>query len=69
MDDLKPLKQIVEEVTLSEAKCIQIMRSLLVKENERLHNDILDKIVFVLEKWSFTPPIEILKELEDFQSQ
>ena len=69
MDDFKQLKQIVEEVTLSETKCIQIMRSLLAQENEHLHNDVLDKIVSVLEKWSFTPPVEILKELEELGSQ
>ena len=35
MDDLKSLKQLIEEVTLSETKCVQIMQRLLVKENER----------------------------------
>lgn len=67
MNDLKPLKQLVEEITLSETKCVQIMQRLLVKENVHLHNDVLEKLISVLERWSFVAPVELLKELESFQ--
>jgi len=65
--DFKELKQIVDETILTEAKCMQTMHSLLTKENEVLHNPVLDKIIAVLGKWTNTPPIEIFKELEEFQ--
>lgn len=67
--DFKALKQIVDDTILTEAKCMQAIQSLLTKENETLHNPVLEKIISVLGKWAVTPPVEILKELEDFQSQ
>jgi len=67
--DFEELKRIVDETVLTEAKCVQILYSLLAKENESLHNSVLDKVIVVLEKWSVTPPIEILKELEEFKEQ
>lgn len=67
--NLKELKQIVDEIILTEAKCMQVIQSLLSKETEALHNVVLDKIISVLGKWSTIPPIEILKDLEEFQNQ
>ena len=67
--NFKQLKEIVDNTVLCEAKCVQIMHTLLSKENATLHNTVLEEIISVLGKWSTTPPIEILKELEDFQSQ
>ena len=67
--DFKTLKQIVDDTILTEAKCMQVIQTLLAKENEALHNAALEKIIFMLGKWAETPPVEILKELEDFQSQ
>jgi hypothetical protein len=67
--DFKELKRIVDETVLTEVKCVQTLHSLLAKENELLHNPVLDKVIVVLEKWSVTPPIEILKELEEFKEQ
>lgn len=66
--DFKELKQIVDEIILTEAKCLQLIQSLLTKENETLHSLVLDKVISILAKWPNTPPIEILKELEDFQN-
>ena len=65
--DFKELKRIVDETILTEAKCMQVLHSLLVKENGSLHNPVLNKVIVVLEKWSETPPVDILKELEEFQ--
>ena len=67
--DFKELKQIVDETILTEAKCMQALHSLLAKENESFHNPVLDKVIVVLEKWVNTPPIEILKELEELKGQ
>ena len=66
--NFKELKNIVDDVILTEAKCLQLIQDILTKENETLHNPVLDKIVSILTKWPSTPPVEILKELEDFQN-
>jgi len=66
--NFKELKQIVDEIILTEAKCLQLIEALLTKENETLHSPVLDKIISILAKWPNTPPVEILKELEDFQN-
>ena len=66
--DFKALKQVVDDTILTEAKCLQAIQSLLAKENDTLHNTVLEKIISVLGKWAETPPVDILKELEDFQS-
>ena len=67
--DFKELKQIVDDVILTEAKCLQLIQALLAKENETLHNPVLDKIISILAKWPNTPPVEILKELEESKNQ
>lgn len=67
--DFKELKRIVDETILTEAKCILLMHSILDKENQGLHNSTLDKIISVLSKWATTPPIEILRELDDLQGE
>lgn len=67
--DFKELKRIVDETILTEAKCMQAIHFLLAKENESLYNPVLDKVIVVLGKWANTPPIEILKELEEFKEQ
>jgi len=65
--DIKTLKQTLDEVVSAETECMLIICSLLAKENEALHNSTLDKIISVFEKWANTPPVEMLKELEEFQ--
>jgi hypothetical protein len=67
MDELKPIKEMVEQVILDETKNIQILRSLISKQNEQLQNTILDKITILLAKWSYTPPSDMMKELEQLQ--
>ena len=67
--NFKELKQIVDNVILTEAECMQVIQSLLAKENEVLRNAVLEKIISVLGKWSSTPPVETLKELEEFREQ
>lgn len=67
--NFKELKQIVDDVILTEAKCLQLIQSLLTKENETLHSPVLDKVIFILAKWPNTPPVEILKEMEEFKNQ
>ena len=67
--DFGELKRIVDDIILTEAKCMQSMRSLLAKENETLHNPVLDKVIAVLGEWVHTPPIDILEELEELKAQ
>ena len=67
--DFKELRNIVDDVILTEAKCIEAIHSILVEENKVLHNAVLDKVICVMDKWQDTPPIKILKELEEFQGQ
>jgi len=45
------------------------MQLLLIKENQILRNEVLDKLISVFGKWPDTSKVEIRKELEEFQSQ
>ena len=65
--DFKELKKIVDDTILTEAKSMRIISSLLKRENKGLCNPILGKIIEVTDKWQDTPPVEILKELEEFE--
>jgi len=67
--DFQNVKQIVNDVVLAEMKCVEVMCSLLVRENRCLRNPAVDKVISVLSRFSDTPPIEILKELEEFEGQ
>ena len=63
--DFKELKRIVDETILTEGKCVEALRSILMKENEALHSPALDKIILLLGKWPTSPPVEILKQLQE----
>ena len=67
--DFQNVKQIVDDIVLTESDCIDLMCFLLARENEILQNATVDKIVSVLKKWHDTPHVEILKELSEFQDQ
>lgn len=67
--DFKGLKKIVDDTIMTEGKCIEILRTLLIAENQVLKNPTLDKIIYLLGKWSVTPPVEVLKELEGLVNQ
>jgi len=66
--DVKILKQVVNEITLAEAKCMEQIHSMLVKENMCLKSKVVEEIAVILKKWTSTPPIEILHELEDLEN-
>lgn len=67
--DLKHLKDVLDGVILAEKRCNEILRLLLLKENERFQSPVLAKVVSVLNKLSNTPPSEVVKELEDGYGQ
>jgi len=63
------VKQIVNDVVSAETECVEMMCSLLIKENKLLQNPTVDKVIFILSKWSANPPNENLQELKEFQEQ
>lgn len=65
--DVTFLKKLVDDTVLTEAKCTEIMRSLLAQED--LKNPMVDRIIELLGAWASTPPVEILRKLEELQSQ
>ena len=67
--DFKALKKIVDDTIMTEGKCIEMLCTLLAAENQVLKKPMLKKIICLLSKWSVTPPVEILKELEELVNQ
>ena len=62
--NLKVIQQTVDDIVLAELKSTELMGSLLMKENEILKNSQVGRIACILKKWSSTPSVEILNELE-----
>ena len=62
--DLKKIKEILDEVVSSEAKCYEILQNLLLRENTKFKSATLERIALILKKFSNTPPMDLLKELE-----
>ncbi len=63
--DLKGLKNILEETVNAKRKSHDIISVLLLRENENLHSLLLSKIASICKKINDTPPVEVLKELEE----
>lgn len=63
--NFRALRQLEDD----ESRSIRLIQTLLLRENRVLRNEVLDKVICVLGKWPDTPRDEILKELEEFQSQ
>ena len=61
--DLKGIKEVLDEVIQDEKRCHDVLRSLVLKENERFKSVHLDKVALILSKLSTVPPSDLLKEL------
>ncbi len=65
--DAPTMKRFADEVIRTERQSFEIVRLLL--EQERLNNQVVDKIIEIVGIWSTTSPDETLKRLEALQSQ
>jgi hypothetical protein len=65
--NLKEFKQVLDSVIDAEAKCLHLMSRLLVQENERLDNAVINRVACMLEKFSSTAPVDTLRELEELR--
>jgi hypothetical protein len=65
--NLKEFKQVLDSVVDAEGKCLHIMSGLLARENEQVHNAVIGRVSCLLEKFPYTAPNDILKELEGLQ--
>ena len=66
--DLKSIKIIVEETVQAKQKCNDLVCAILLKESEHAHNPLLSRVALILRKINNTPPVEVLKELEELTS-
>ncbi len=61
------LQKTVDDFIVPTHSCMKVMHALLVKEGVR--SPVVEKIVGVLAQWPTTPPVVVLKDLEDFRAQ